>query len=232
MAVSSRSRHRRKASIHKPNIQKRTVDKPDVPAAAQKPALEARALATLPEPSPQKPTLKERALHELRRFTVMSLYLWVLFALFSIHQSIVLAEHDIDYRAQGFAFINALMLAKVMLIGEDLHLGRRFKDRRLVYSILYQSLAFAILFICFHIVERLLIGIWDGKTIAESFPEIGGGSLKGILSAGTIISVSLIPFFAFKAIGEAMGERELWALFFGRGGRDSGINAKTAKTPG
>lgn len=151
----------------------------------------------------------------------MALYLWLLFALFSLHESVVLAQHDIDYREQGFAVINALMLAKVMLVGEDLHLGRRFKDRRLVYSILYQSLAFAILFICFHIVERMLAGLWDGKTIAASFPEIGGGSLKGIVSTAAIICVSLIPFFAFKAIDEAMGERELAALFFGR--KESGV---------
>lgn len=167
-------------------------------------------------PDAGKPTLKQKAMSEMRRFAVMASYLWVLFALFSLHQSIVLAEHGIDYRAQGFAIVNALMLAKVMLLAESFHVGRRFENRPLVYPILYQSIEFAILFICFHIAEHLLVGVfWDGKTIAESFPEIGGGSFKGIASAGVILFVTLIPFFAFKELGRIVGGRELQALVFG-----------------
>jgi len=37
----------------------------------------------------------------------MFLYLWVLFALFSIHKSMVLAEEHINYQAQGLAIVNA-----------------------------------------------------------------------------------------------------------------------------
>ncbi|SFK55407.1 hypothetical protein [Methylocapsa palsarum] len=172
---------------------------------------------TVPSPAPVagKPTLKQKAAQEMRRFLVMAAYLWVLLALFSLHQSIVLAEHGINFREQGFAIVNALMLAKVMLIAEGFHVGRRFENRPLVYPILYQSIEFAILFICFHIVEHLAVGWWEGKTMAASFPEIGGGSPKGIASAGVILFVMLIPFFAFKELGRIVGDRELHALVFG-----------------
>ena len=80
-----------------------------------------------------KPSLKEKAAFQLKEFFGMFLYLWVLFVLFVIHQSIILAEEHINYQAQGFAIINALILAKVMLIGEDLHLGKRFEDKPLIY---------------------------------------------------------------------------------------------------
>jgi hypothetical protein len=166
-------------------------------------------------PDTGKPTLRQKAAQEMRRFLVMAAYLWVLFALFSLHQTIVLAQHGINYREQGFAIVNALMLAKVMLVAESFHVGRRFENRPLVYPILYQSIEFAILFICFHIAEHLAVGWWEGKTIAASFPEIGGGSLKGIASVGVILFVTLIPFFAFKEVGRIVGGRELQALMFG-----------------
>jgi hypothetical protein len=124
-------------------------------------------------PNEPKPGLKEKAIHQLREFLGMFIYLWVLFALFSLHQSIVLAQEHINYQAQGFAIINALVLAKVMLIGEDLHLGDGLRDKPLLYSILYKTFLFSVFLISFHILEEVLVGVIRSKTIAQSFPAIG-----------------------------------------------------------
>jgi hypothetical protein len=78
-----------------------------------------------------------------------------------------------------FAFINALILAKILLIGEDLHLANRFRHKPLLYSIFYKCFVFMIFFIGVQILERVIEGVWSGRTIAQSFPDIGGGSLKG-----------------------------------------------------
>jgi len=163
-----------------------------------------------------KRSLKQWASHEAKRLVAMFLYLWVLFGLFVLHESIVLAKHDINYSAYGFAFINAWLLAKVMLVAEDLHLARRFQDKPLIYPIVYRSMVFAVVFIGFDIVEHVLLGLWRGKTIVESFPAIGGGTLTGILSVAAIISVALMPFFAFRELGRVIGEGELRALLFTR----------------
>jgi hypothetical protein len=170
-------------------------------------------------PNPHKPNLKERAVHQLREFLAMFIYLWVLFALLVINQSVVLAREANDYQAHGFAIINALLLAKVLLIGEDLHLGNRFRDKPLIYSILHKCFVFTIFFITFHILERLIVGVWSGKNITQSFPDIGGGSLKGILALGATVFVALIPFFAFREISRVIGQGELRSLFLSRGTR-------------
>ena len=95
-------------------------------------------------PNEHKPSLKERAAYQLKEFLGMFVYVWVLFGLSAIHKSIILAEEHINYQAQGFAIVNALILAKVMLIGEDLHLGSELRDKSLLYSILYKSLVFSV----------------------------------------------------------------------------------------
>jgi len=170
-------------------------------------------------PSARKITLKEKATFQLKEFLAMFIYLWLILALFAIHRSIILAEQHLNYQAQGFAIVNALILAKVMLIGEDLNLGNRFREKPLVHSILYKSLVFAVFFICFHIFEEVVVGVFRGKTVAQSLPTIGGGSLQGIMSVGAIVFVSLIPFFAFREIGRVIGKRELWSLLLSRGTR-------------
>jgi len=45
-----------------------------------------------------KRSLKERAITEFKEFVAIFLYLWLLFALFACHDSIVLAQHNIDYK--------------------------------------------------------------------------------------------------------------------------------------
>jgi hypothetical protein len=155
----------------------------------------------------------------ISRYLAITIYLWVLFALLVINQSIVLARGAPNYQAHGFAIFNALMLAKILLTGEDLRFGTRFRDKALVYSILYKCFIFTLFLIGFHIVERMIEGVLHGRSVAQSFPDIGGGSVQGILSLGATVFVALIPFFAFREISRVIGPGELWSLLLSRGTR-------------
>lgn len=157
---------------------------------------------------------RERLRHEVRRFVLMFLYLWVLLLLFVLNEDIVFRQQGLSFSAQGFAFFNALVLAKVMLVAEDLDLGRWRERRPLVYPILRESFLLTALFIAFHVVEHVIIGLVKGETLAASVPHIGGGGLIGLACVGVIFFVALIPFFAFKYVGREIGEERLNAMLF------------------
>lgn len=159
--------------------------------------------------------MMERAVDEVRRFLVMFLYLWVLFGLFVLHQRILLHQEGINFRMQGFALVNALVLAKVMLIAEDLRVGHWLRSRPLIYPIVGESFIFTIVFICFHVLEHLVIGLFKGETLRASVPVIGGGGLAGLLSVAMIFFVALVPFFAFRNVSRELGPGRLNVLLFG-----------------
>ena len=171
--------------------------------------------------------VEERAVHEIKQFVAMFLYLFVLLGLFTLHESLVLAQHKITVTHYGFAAINALILAKVMLLAEDLHLGHRLDRQRVIYSVVLKSLLFAALFICFHVVEETIVGLLHGKAIAESIPRFGGdgGGLMRVAILAVIMTFALMPYFAYTQIGRAIGRDELRAILLGRhaeaGGRRS-----------
>lgn len=160
-------------------------------------------------------SLKERAVEEGRRFLVMFLYLWALFALFALHERMVLRELDAALPSQGFAFVNALVLAKVMLIAEKLNLGNWLRDRPLVWPILHESIVFALLFIAVHYLEHALLGWLHDEAIRASVPAVGGGGLAGLVCVAVLMAVSLIPFFAFRDINRALGGNRLVELILG-----------------
>ena len=168
----------------------------------------------------EKPGLKRKLAHEFKELVWIFAYLWVLLGLFSVHKSIVLNEPNLIYH-QGFAFINALVLAKVMLIAEMLHVADNLKQKPLIHPIVFKSAVFSAILMSFYIIEETPIGMWHGKAATESIPDIGGGSLKGILVVGVMMFVVLMPFFAMRELSRDLGDDRLYELFFVRRGTHS-----------
>jgi hypothetical protein len=173
-------------------------------------------------------SLTAKAADEFRRFLVLFFYLWILFGVFVLNQGVVLREHGFDFTLQGFAFINALVFAKVMMLFEVFDPGRWLRKRPLIYPILYETLLLTVLFLVAHVLEKTLEGVLRGKTMAESMPLIGGGGLLGLLSATAILFVALIPFFGLRNLSLAMGEGRLWAVIFDQPSAEEGERRRGA----
>jgi hypothetical protein len=165
--------------------------------------------------APSARSLKAKAADEFRRFLVLFLYLWILFGVFVLNQGVVMREHGINFPMLGFAFINALVFAKVMMLFEMFDPGRWLRARPLIYPILYETLLLTVLFLVAHILEKTVEGLFRGKTLIESVPMLGGGGLVGFLSITAILFIALIPFFGLRNLSLAMGEGRLYAMIFG-----------------
>jgi hypothetical protein len=164
---------------------------------------------------------KEVAVDEFRRYLVSFLYIWVLLAMFTMHQEIALRTHGgatqaIPFLPHGFAVVNALVLGKVALVVEDLRLGTRIKAEPLIYPIVTEAFILAVLFIAMHVLESVIGGWLHGQALAASIPAVGGGGLAGVIFAGLSFFVAMIPFCAFRQITLAIGWSRMRALLFGR----------------
>jgi len=157
-----------------------------------------------------KKDLKERAVSELEKYAVITIYLWLLFALFSLHRQLVLG-HEISLWRQSFAIVNALIFGKVILIGQALAVGKGLERRALVWAVLGKSLIFAILLLAFHIFEEAIRAGFEGQPLSAGFADFGG-SLAGLVTYVAIFFVALIPFFAFAEVGRVLGGDALWNL--------------------
>ena len=163
-----------------------------------------------------KKGLKERAVSELEKYAVIIAYLWVLFALFSLHKREVLQEHGIGAWQQSFAIVNALIFGKVILIAQALEFGKSLERRALIWIVLGKSLIFAILLVAFHIVEEAIRAWFKSQPLSAAFAHLGG-TLSGLLTYAAIFFVALIPLFAFQEAARIFGGGALWSLFFRAG---------------
>ncbi len=159
-----------------------------------------------------KAGIRERFIHEMKRYLIVVIFLFFFFASFATYRRFILASYEIDYIDYGWALIKALVLGKVILIGELLHLGERFHDRPLIVSTFWKTLVFGLLIAAFGILERLLGAFIHHRPLAEEF-SLSGPDGYELLARIPLQVVALIPLFAFRELGRVIGEDRLEALF-------------------
>ncbi|SPF49449.1 conserved membrane hypothetical protein [Syntrophobacter sp. SbD1] len=159
---------------------------------------------------------KSKAIHEMAEYYIMFMYLAVFFGSFEWYRRLILAEYQISYLHYGAGVIKALILAKVIMVGQTLHLGRRFEDHSLILPTVYKAVVFTIFVGLFDIVEDTTIGLLHGKGIAAGFDEFMSAGWYELLSRCLVTFVAFIPFFAFGELKRVLGEDTLGKLFFRR----------------
>ena len=157
---------------------------------------------------------RHRAYREFKEALIITLYLWVVFGLLLLHKSMILAEHHIDFAYHGLALVNALALAKVMLLARHLPLGEQLKDLPLIYPTLLKSALFTAVLACFKILEDAAIGWYRHEPFRQSITELGGGTWKGILTLALLVFTMLVPFVGYGELGTVLGEGKLERIFF------------------
>jgi len=159
-------------------------------------------------------SIGKRAIDELKEFAVVAAYLCVCFTAILYLKASILKAEGIAFAPFGFAVIKALICAKFVSVGHILHLGERFKSLPLIWPTLYKSLVFLILLLGLNALEEIVAGQMHHRTIAESLAEVGGGTIDQLIATSIVGVLILIPFFAFRALGEVVDEGNLVRIFF------------------
>src|SRR5215471_7013160 len=161
-----------------------------------------------------KADLKQRIIHELGEYLTVFLFLAPLFGAFSTYRMLLLGQFREGSFEYGTALINALILSKIILIGEYLRVGKRQENRPLIYSTVYKSLIFTLLVAVFHVLEEAIKGLLHGEGLRGAFAALRDRGIAEVLAAGVVYCCALLPFFALREIRRVLGERRLADLFF------------------
>src|SRR5271167_3495069 len=158
-----------------------------------------------------KSAMKQKVAHEFEELTMISLYLAFFFCSIATYSMLLLNKFQISYFTYGAALINALVIAKVILIGEYAHLGKKQEAKPLIYSSIYKAFLFGLLVFAFHIVEEAIKHLVHGKRVVAAFHEV---RIDDLLSRSVIVFCTFIPLFAFREMQRILGEERFRALLF------------------
>ncbi|MFY9692975.1 MAG: hypothetical protein WA776_21875 [Xanthobacteraceae bacterium] len=170
---------------------------------------------------PAAKSIGRRVTEEFKEFLVIAAYLYVCFTALAYLKAAILQAHGIAFAPFGFAAVKAVICAKFMTIGHALRMGERYKNRALIWPTLCRSLVFLALLIVLSLLEEVVTGMIHRQTLKDSISNFGGGTLDQLIATSIVVLLILIPFFAFRTLGEIVGEANLVRVFLhGRAATD------------
>lgn len=177
---------------------------------------------------PQHANVKEKVRDELREFLIITLFFTVVLGVFNLYRRLTLGETGVSYAHYGITLVEALILAKIVLIGEALNLQLVGGARRSIFGVaVLRSILFAVLVLLFTILERVVDGLihrmgWAG--IAQLIVEHG---LHEFVARVIMMFAAFLPFFALWELRQRLGPRRFFELWFSRADSAS-LEDKTA----
>ena len=116
---------------------------------------------------------------------------------------LLLSEFHVKYLSYAFALINALVIAKVVLIGEYAHVGSKYEGRPLFLSAIYKTLLFGLLVLGFHPAEEVMKHLLRGRPLASASHEM---RIDELLGRSIIVLCILLPLVLFRECRRVLGK--------------------------
>jgi hypothetical protein len=169
----------------------------------------------MPSNAPTTPSFKQKAKREFIDYAAIALYLAVFFCAIATYTILLLRKYNVSNDALNytFAIINALIIAKVILIGEMLRLGRPVETRPLYQAVFLKSVIFGLLVFAFHLLEEFVKRLIHGQPAGTVLHNI---HIEELIARTIVIFCAFLPLFAFRELRRVLGEEEFYALFLKR----------------
>jgi hypothetical protein len=163
-----------------------------------------------------KPTLKERAIEELRTFKLVASYLFVCFAVLMFYESTLPGGAEAGVFSLGTAAIKAAIVAKFLLLGQALGVGEKARVTRVGPAIFSKSVRLWLLVIVLSVAEELLVGRFHGKSFGATLADYESRSITHMLAKSLVVLLILLPLIATREFSRTLGPGLLRGMLVGK----------------
>ena len=150
---------------------------------------------------------------------VLSSYLAFFFCALSAYKMLLLKQYQVEeYWNFGFALINALVITKVILIGQYAKVGKKYEGKAIVVTAIWKAFLFGLLVFAFHVLEEVIKRLIHGASVEKASREI---RFEELGARGLVIFCTFVTLFMFLEMRRVMGEDQFRSLIFkpGSGGK-------------
>lgn len=158
--------------------------------------------------------LKKAAIRESVELLSVVVFLAPFLISFAIFREYLLGESGGRHFSYGTALltalVNALVLGKIILIGEIAKVGKRSETKPLIVPTIYKAVMFTLLYLVVYLVEDSFRRLFHGQSL------IGLLNFRELLALSLVVFFAFIPFFALRETRRILGAEEFRCLFFTR----------------
>ena len=163
-----------------------------------------------------KGNAKQRLAHETKEFLVVFLLVAPFFISFATYRTYVVGESGNEHFIYATALVNALVLSKIILIGDLARLGKSSENRSLIVSTIHKALVFTLFYLAFDVLESIVGGLLHGQTLLRAVHATAATEKGRLLSRAVVIFFAFMPLFALMEIRRVLGADKFRTLFLGK----------------
>lgn len=158
--------------------------------------------------------LSDKTRHEIELFLIYTVFLAILFSMFNIYERLLLSGCGGKTIPYGYAIIEAMILAKFILIGEYFQPKKKHYSTPLIIPVIIKSLVFTVAVLLFTLLEHIISGMLEAKDISTILTAFFNHRINIALAKCVVILFVFFLFFIILEISRVMGDKELMRLFF------------------
>jgi hypothetical protein len=180
-------------------------------------------------------SLKHRLREELRKYLIVSAYLYVCFGALQLYKAALLQDAGVHYLPLGVAVLKALIVGKFLLIGDAVQTRMRRQPQGLPGRIAKRIFWLLVILVLLTIAEELVVGWIHGQSIAEMRTEFHSRSMLELLAEMLVMLLILVPLVAAAELNQALGEgglRRLLSMRTGMAGNAAEYDRPADQEPG
>jgi len=159
--------------------------------------------------------LKSRVKDEIRRYLLVSSYLFICFSVILMYDSSLSGSSESLLLSLGVALGKALVVGKFILIGEVLNAGIRLNAPTLIHRIVWRTAGMLVVLIVLKLVEEGILGLAHGQGFQMLFSEILREPWIKLLAPVLLMLLILVPLMAATELVRALGAPVVKDLLLG-----------------
>ena len=159
--------------------------------------------------------LKNSAINETRKFTVLFVYLSIWFSALVFLSNAILRANELPLMTLSFALVKAALCAKFMLVGQSLFPMALGKGRPIFWILMRHSVVYLIVALVLSFFEAGLEGLFHHKPFFESLLNFEEGDPYRLAATSFIYRLIILPYLVFVGIREELGYSEVSCILFG-----------------
>ncbi len=159
-------------------------------------------------------SIRVRLWEETRLMLWVFLYVFLFLAALAAYRAVLLGAKGAPLTAILQCFIEAMVLAKVMVIGNALRLGDRLRLRRRALRVILRAAAFTVFALLFAGVEELAKGLYHGHSVTQTLEELRALGPELVLARAVVLFVFFLPLFLIWEVCRVLGEAKAIVIFF------------------
>jgi hypothetical protein len=158
------------------------------------------------------PGLKERLRDELRRYLVVSAYLYVCFGVLMLYEATQPQARGEHVWHLGVAIGKALIVGKFVLLGEAARVGERMRARTVGQRIVWRVLLLTVVLVVLTAVEEVIVGAMHGRSALQTLDEFFVRSWLATSAKTLLMLLILAPLVTIAEAARALGPGALVRL--------------------